>query len=92
MHNSDAVRRLKSVSQFDVRPEPSGDGWFRVVSNSLSNRQLFGMLEAAWPAFVGSEPQKYALIHCLQGLHAGVWLHLLPDSGFEPGCHEISTF
>ena len=47
------------------------------------------MLQAIWPAIVGGEPQKFALIHCLHGPHAGVWFHLLPNADYEPGCHEV---
>ena len=51
------------------------------------------MLQAIWPAIVGAEPQKFALIHCTQG-------HAARESGstssrmasYEPGCHEVLSF
>lgn len=86
------IGTLRSITHFEVRPDPGDSEWFRLVSSRLSNKQLFKMLEAIWPAIVGAEPRKYALIHCLQGQHAGVWFHLLPSSDYEPGCHEVADF
>ena len=49
------------------------------------------MLQAIWPAIVGAEPKKFALIHCLAGPSAGVWFHLLPNADYEAGCLEVQS-
>jgi hypothetical protein len=92
-HKSGAITsRLKACTQFEVRPDASSSEWFQLRSTALTSQQLFTMLKAVWPAIVGAEPQKYALIHCKSGVHAGVWFHLLPNADYEPGCHEVATF
>jgi len=91
-HSPGAIAKLRSSAQFDIQPDPGDAQWFRLRSSVLSNRQLFLMLQAVWPAIVGTEPHKFALIHCTHGLHAGVWFHLLPNASYEPGCHEVVSF
>ena len=91
-HGAGTLAKLKSITQFEIQPDPSDREWLRLRSSVLSNKQLFTMLQAVWPAIVGSEPQKFALIHCTQGPHAGVWFHLLPNGNYEPGCHEVLSF
>jgi hypothetical protein len=88
-----SVARLKGIAQFLVQPDPGApDEWFLLRSTVLSNEQLFAMLRAAWPAVVGPEPHKFALLHCRTGPNAGVWFHLLPNAEYEPGCHEVVSF
>lgn len=84
--------KLKSITQFDVVPDSTSPEWFRLRSAFLTNKQLFQMLEAVWPAIVGPEHKKFALIHCQAGRNAGVWFHLLPHDDYEPGCHEVRDF
>jgi hypothetical protein len=91
-HNPGTVGRLKMLTQFDIRPEPGSNEWFRLRSPTLGDKQLFQMLQAIWPTIVGAEPQKFALIYCRAGQNAGVWFHLLPNLEYEPGCHELDTF
>jgi hypothetical protein len=90
-HNPAAIGKLKGSTQFDAVPDHENPGWFRLRSRVLSDRQLFKMLEALWPAIVGVEPQKFALIHSSGGQHAGLWFHLLPNEDYEPGCHQVDT-
>lgn len=90
-HSPLSVEKLKSSARFDVLPDHENPGWYRLRSGALTNKQLFAMLQAAWPAVVGAEPHKFALIHCLGGPYAGVWFHLLPNGEYEPGCHEVAT-
>jgi hypothetical protein len=91
LHSPGTIGKLKGSTQFDVVPDHANEGWFRVRSRVLSDQHLFKMLEAIWPAVVGIEPQKFALIHCRVGQHAGVWFHLLPNEDYEPGCHQVDT-
>ena len=93
VHSKSALANLASATQFVVRPDVTDpDEWFQLRSRVLTHKQLFSMLEAIWPAIVGTEPHKYALIHCLTGPTAGVWFHFLPNDDFEPGCHTVDTF
>jgi hypothetical protein len=86
------VAKLRSITHFTVQQDLKDAEWFQLRSSALTNKQLFLMLQTIWPAIVGGEPQKFALIHCTHGQHAGVWFHLLPDSSYEPGCHEVMGF
>ena len=91
-HSPGTVARLRALTQFDAKPDGGGMEWFQLRSHVLSNKQLFQMLQAIWPTIVGAEPHKFALLHCRSGQHAGVWLHLLPNNEYEPGCHEVDNF
>ena len=91
VHNPGTIAKLKSSTQFDVQSNSREAEWFQLRSSFLSNKQLFLMLQTIWPAFVGAEPHKFALIHCTHGQHAGVWFHLLPNANYEPGCHEVMS-
>lgn len=91
-HSPGTIAKLRSITHFSVQPDPRDAEWFQLRSSFLNSKQLFLMLQAIWPAIVGAEPQKFALIHCTQGQHAGVWFHLLPNEDYEPGCHEVSSF
>jgi hypothetical protein len=91
VHNPGAVPQIRSALQFDIVPEPDGE-WLRLRSLRLTNNQLYEALRAAWPAIVGTEHQKFALFLVKSGAHAGVWIHLLPNDSYEPGCHEVSDF
>jgi hypothetical protein len=91
-HNPGTVAKLRMISHFSVQQDPRDPEWFQLRAVTLSNKQLFLMLEAIWPAIVGPEPQKFALIHCTQGHQAGVWFHLLPNAEYESGCHEVLSF
>ena len=91
-HSPGTIAKLKSCAQFDVRPDPNDPQWFQLRSSVLSNKQLFMMLQAIWPAIVGAEPHKFALIHCQSGASLGVWFHFLPNGNYEPGCHEVVSF
>ena len=88
-HSPGTIGKLRSCTQFQVQTDPKSTEWFQLRSSALTNKQLFMMLQAIWPAIVGGEPQKFALIHCRHGPHAGVWFHLLPNADYEPGCHEV---
>jgi hypothetical protein len=92
VHNPGMALKLKSILQFNVVTDNKDPEWLRVSSTALNHKQLFSVLQAAWPAIVGAEPRKYALIHCLGGSSAGVWIHLLPNDEYEPGCHEVPSF
>ena len=90
-HMAGTVERLQASTRFQVQPDGDSKEWFRLRSSVLSDKQLFQMLQAIWPAIVGRDPQKFALIHCQGGRHAGVWFHLLPNAEYEPGCHEVAS-
>jgi hypothetical protein len=91
-HNPGAtLGKFRMIGQIEIRPDGNDQEWFRLRSPVLTSKQLFNMLEAVWPAIVGAEPQKYALIHCLGGQSTGVWLHLLPNTEYAPGCHEVTS-
>lgn len=92
VHGPGTILKLKTIAHFEVKPQLGSTEWFHVHSHVLSNRQLFAMLQAIWPAIVGAEPKKFALIHCVAGPNAGVWFHLLPNAEYEPGCHEVQDF
>jgi hypothetical protein len=92
VHNPLMISKLKSCTQFDAQADPTNPGWLQLRSRVLNNQQLYKMLQAIWPVIVGAEPQKFAMIHCRSGQHAGVWLHLLPNDEYEPGCHEVESF
>jgi hypothetical protein len=83
--------KLRTIGQFDIKPD-SNQEWFQLRSTILTSKQLFLMLQAVWPAIVGAEPHKFALIHCLGGASAGVWVHLLPSDDYEHGCFEVASF
>jgi hypothetical protein len=91
-HGPGTTARLRSITHFEIQPDPSDPEWLRLRSTVLTNRQLFQMLQAIWPAIVGNDGHKFALIHCVSGPSAGVWFHLLPNKNYEPGCHEVPTF
>lgn len=84
-----SLMRLRSITQFDAQQDREHPDWYRLRSSTLTSKQLYAMLQAIWPALVGPDARKFALIHCLGGKSAGVWFHLLPDTSFEPGCHEV---
>jgi hypothetical protein len=83
--------KLRTITHFDMKPDLNNE-WFKLHAQQLTNKQLFQMLEAIWPAIVGPEAHRFALLHCLGGPDAGVWFHVLPNSDYEPGCHEILSF
>jgi hypothetical protein len=92
IHSPGMAFKLKSIMQVNIVTNNNDPDWLRVSSTALNNKQLFSVLQAAWPAIVGAEPKKYALLHCLSGPSAGVWVHLLPNDEYEPGCHEVQSF
>jgi hypothetical protein len=92
VHGPATILKLKTISQFEVKAEQGSTEWFQLHSRALSDKQLFAMLKAIWPAIVGADSRKFALIHCLAGPNAGVWFHLLPNDEYEPGCHEVQAF
>jgi hypothetical protein len=92
LHNPGTVARLRTITHFTIQPDPNDPEWLQLRSSALNGKQLFLMLQAVWPAIVGPEYRKFALIHCTHGQHAGVWFHLLPNEDYEPGCHEVMSF
>jgi hypothetical protein len=85
------VNKLRTITQFMIQPDPSDPDWLRLRPTFLSDKQLFAMLQAIWPAIVGAEYRKFALVHCLGGSSAGVWFHLLPNDDYEAGCFEVPS-
>jgi hypothetical protein len=90
-HSPLTIAQLRNIAQFFVQQDPSDGDWYRVRSTALPDKYLFAMLEAVWPVIVGHEPHKFALIHCLGGPSAGVWLHLLPNADYQSGCFEVPS-
>jgi hypothetical protein len=87
------VQRTTPVSVSDWND--TGE-WLRLESDDLWDYQLYERLCRRWYGLVGGHSPSFALIHCMEGDEAGVWLHFLstPEAREEylPGYYQISSW
>jgi hypothetical protein len=87
------INTATPVSMYDY--DGTGE-WFRLESDDLWDYQLYDRLCRRWYGLVGGNSPRFALIHCMEGDEAGVWVHFLETSEarseYLPGYHQVGSW
>ena len=90
------IRNIKSISSVSEISSDGNSEWFHVKSHRLPDHELFNELRAKWHTTLGPLYGLFALVHCVQQPHAGVWIHDLSTAAkpaaYLPGCFKISSW
>ena len=87
---------LNKVTPLSLDDYDGTGEWFRLESDELWDYQLYERLCRRWYGVVGNNSRSFALIHCMEGEEAGVWVHFLATAEarqeYAPGYHQVPSW